>query len=374
MAYIFGDQNEVTNFSYFEYQLLMFCLAGGMCICMIIVEFGMQRFALLPMLFPGMFSIREKRLFFFDIEVRDVSVGKAMRWEAMMITRVTIFVVLSYIWESCVFETNTHVGKAFPQEQCSKGMDCFASELNVVTIFNRNHLPVDCEDREASKGEDFFENKMVISCLGFVRPSAQLWLMHAAICHAVVQLTLKAYGLLVWTCGQSPWFHRLMAICGIASLIAFVVMCSFSVMTQEEFQASWLAFVLSLSLPVFFQIVWKSGKILQHLWLEESRRTQDCIEHNLGLALKDLATTNLHDGNTADNQPEKVDTRKRPSLRTKASSLLKLPGTFWKNRSMSSESAKDGAESKEAVEAIREQQAGRPNAADVEVGDGQNTI
>eukprot|EP00435_Cladocopium_sp_Y103_P010029 s156_g2.t1 len=123
MAVIMGDSNGLTRFSSLEYQAIMFCLAFAMCVTMAIVEVVMKRFALLPVIFPGVFAIREKRLYFFDIEVKEVTVGKALRWEAMMTMRVTLAVVLSYLWEFCVFQSTTSVGRAFPLEQCQSGMD-----------------------------------------------------------------------------------------------------------------------------------------------------------------------------------------------------------------------------------------------------------
>lgn len=56
-----------------------------------------------------------------------------------------------------------------------------------------------------------------------------------------------------------------------------------------NFNSSWSGFVISFSFPVFFWIVWNCGRILQHLWMQDSKRMQESIEENLSLALKDLA-------------------------------------------------------------------------------------
>lgn len=58
---------------------------------------------------------------------------------------------------------------------------------------------------------------------------------------------------------------------------------------MTNFNSSWSGFVISFSFPVFFWIVWNCGRILQHLWMQDSKRMQESIEENLSLALKDLA-------------------------------------------------------------------------------------
>eukprot|EP00931_Biecheleriopsis_adriatica_P120405 TRINITY_DN95529_c0_g1_i1.p1 TRINITY_DN95529_c0_g1~~TRINITY_DN95529_c0_g1_i1.p1 ORF type:complete len:399 (+),score=78.76 TRINITY_DN95529_c0_g1_i1:60-1199(+) len=354
MAVVFGDDID-GRFSFLEYQGLLFVLAIIMCLSLGVVELAMKRFALLPMLFPGVFSIREKRFYFYDIEVRDVYVGKALRWEAMMLTRVTLCVVLSYLWEFCVFQTTTQVGRQFPEDQCKAEMDCFASEFHFLTFFNRDHQPVDCtalstmrESGQSVNVAEFFDNKVVVSCIAFVPPSATLWLMHLAIAHSQVQLTQKAFGVLTWSCGQSKIFHRVIAASGIIALGLFIGLFFGGVMTQ--FLSSWLAFVISLSVPVFCQIVWKSGRILQQLWLEESRRAQASIEENLASALKDLTKRTGTTVEEDEVQESRYRRRKRHSktLRfgfSKAKeTIMKLPTMLKRKTGSDSEGSPGGAQ------------------------------
>eukprot|EP00438_Fugacium_kawagutii_P010371 Skav232001 [mRNA] locus=scaffold719:547221:575173:- [translate_table: standard] len=242
MAVIVGASNGVTRFSSLEYQAIMFCLAFAMCLTMAVVEVVMKRFALLPVIFPGVFAIREKRLYFFDIEVKEVSVGKALRWEAMMVMRVTLAVVLSYLWEFCVFESTTNVGREFPVNQCRAGMDCFVTQFQIQTFLSRNHQPFNCSSE--AKGDNFFDEQVVISCVKFITPSMSSWLMHLAIAHSMSQLNLKSFGLLVWCCGQSVWFHRVMLATSVISLLILFGLSIGGVMTK--FQSSWSGFVMSM--------------------------------------------------------------------------------------------------------------------------------
>lgn len=294
-----GASNGLTRFSSLEYQAIMFSLAFAMCVTMAIVEVVMKRFALLPVIFPGVFAIREKRLYFFDIEVKEVTVGKALRWEAMMTMRVTLAVVLSYLWEFCVFQSTTSVGRAFPLQQCQSGMDCFVAEFEIQTFISRNHRPFNCSSE--GQGDLYFPEQVVVSCVSFIAPSMSSWLMHLAIANSMSQLTLKSFGLLVWCCGQSVWFHRVMLATAVISLM---IMCSLTfggVMTK--FNSSWSGFVISFSFPLFFWIVWNCGNILKSLWEQENRQMQENIEEKLALALQDLARRSGDESALEDPEP-----------------------------------------------------------------------
>lgn len=320
MAVIMGDSNGLTRFSSLEYQAIMFCLAFAMCVTMAIVEVIMKRFALLPVIFPGVFAIREKRLYFFDIEVKEVTVGKALRWEAMMIMRVTLAVVLSYLWEFCVFQSTTHVGRAFPSEQCQSGMDCFVTELEIQTFISRNHKPFNCSAEH--RGDNYFAEQVVVSCVNFITPSMSSWLMHLAIANSMWQLNLKSFGLLVWCCGQSVWFHRVMLA---TAAISLIIVCSLTfggVMTK--FNSSWSGFVISFCFPLFFWIVWNCGNILKQLWESENRQMQENIEEKLALALQDLARRSGEESITEDPQPFHSAALKKRSIFSLQGSILKM--------------------------------------------------
>eukprot|EP00419_Tripos_fusus_P045166 CAMPEP_0172830712 /NCGR_PEP_ID=MMETSP1075-20121228/22454_1 /TAXON_ID=2916 /ORGANISM="Ceratium fusus, Strain PA161109" /LENGTH=135 /DNA_ID=CAMNT_0013673047 /DNA_START=49 /DNA_END=453 /DNA_ORIENTATION=+ len=134
MGVVIGDAT-VTKFSYIEYQAMVLCLAGTICVGMLGIEITMNRFQMLPLLFPGVFSVRERRFYFFDVDVSNGQVAGKLRTHAKMLCRMTLVVVLSYLWQHCVMITETTVGTKFPQEQCDRGLDCFASEVHFMTLF-----------------------------------------------------------------------------------------------------------------------------------------------------------------------------------------------------------------------------------------------
>lgn len=316
MGFFLGGNDGPTKFSYFEYQALTLCLAGVTCLGLVAIEFAMKRFQVLPVLFPGMFSVRERRFFFFDIEVMDGRIASTLRGEVKTLIRMTLFLVLSYLWQHLVVETSQQVGRDFPSDQCRDQYDCFASDLHYTTLFTHKHEPVDCS-KEAE-----FVKKMVVSCIRFVKPSGTHWLMHMAIGHSLTHMHLKGYEVLVWVAGNSRWFRRMIGVLVILSLGLFLGLFFGGVML--EFVSSWLSFVMSLSLPVFLHTVWRSGCILEDLWKQQAKHRHDSIEKHFKAALAALPVqeSGNHDVH-GDNNPTNDNETATPTSATGFKNLYK---------------------------------------------------
>jgi len=277
---VLGVGNGLTTFTYWEYQLLMLCLAGVIGMGVVVMEYAMKRLQVMPVLFPGMFSIREHKFFFFDFEVREVHVAEKLRAQAKMLVRMTLFVVLSYLWQHCVLQTSQSIGTEFPREQCNSEHDCFSSDFHVTTFFNRQHEPVDCSDPKP------FDTRVVVSCIRFVKPTATEWLKHIAIAHSVTQLNHKSYEVFVWLAGNSRCLRSIIGALAVVTFALFLSLFFAGVVT--EFVASWLSFVMSFSMPVFLWTVWTTSGVCQAMWVRQSREIQQSIEENLQAALKEL--------------------------------------------------------------------------------------
>jgi len=251
-----------------------------MCMALAVTEVVLNRFQVLPLLFPGMLCVRQRRFYFFNFDISDGPLGKTIRAEARMLIRATICVVLSYLWQHLVLETTQVVGGEFPTQMCKERQSCFASDFELQTIITREYQAIDCDGPQTG-----FQNRVVISCVRFIPPDSTLWLMHFGIAHSVTQLNFKCFELLVWIVGNSPRTRfaigLLTALTILGSLVLFIGGNLFHVM-------SWLAFVLVFSVPIFLSTVWKSGKALEKLWKEDSLRAQMSIEEHLNAALSDI--------------------------------------------------------------------------------------
>mmetsp|Transcript_17641 Transcript_17641/g.32482 ORF Transcript_17641/g.32482 Transcript_17641/m.32482 type:complete len:414 (-) Transcript_17641:94-1335(-) len=277
--------SKVTQFSYLEYQLLMLSLAGTICTAIGTVEIALRRFQVLPLLFPGMFIVRERRFYFFNFDISDGSLGKRIRAEAKMLIRITLCVVLSYLWQHCVLETTQQVGTEFPRKQCEENHDCFASELHFFTLFNRQHEAIDCNKKDEDL-DQVFPRRVVVSCIRFITPSAETWLMHLAIANSVMQLNFKAFEVLVWMCGNSPMTRHFIGALILLTLSVFVGLFFGGVMS--EFVSSWLSFVMSLAIPAFLHTTWKCAKALDELWRMDAVQVQQNIEKHLNDAFAEI--------------------------------------------------------------------------------------
>lgn len=269
-----------TQYSYLEYQAFMLGLAGLICAGVSIVELAMRRFQVLPILFPGVFTVNARRLYFFSFDISDGVIGKRIRSEARMLIRVSLCVVLSYIWQKCVLETSQQIGREFPRELCKEDSHCFKSALSPKALFTRQVETLDCVGSMAN-----FDENQVVSCIRFIKPSATTWLMHLAIAHSVTQLNFKAYEVLVWIAGNSRYVRYFIGFLVFVSLMVFMALFLGVV---SEFVSSWLSFVMSVTIPVYLYTVWGSAKALETLWKEDSARVHLSIESNLNTAFQDI--------------------------------------------------------------------------------------
>jgi hypothetical protein len=275
---------ESTQLTYLEYQLLLLSLVGAMCIAIFLMEFALSRFQVLPLLFPGMFHVRERRFYFFNFDISDGNLGKTIRADAKMLIRMALCLTLSYLWQHCVLESRQQVGTSFPTERCAEKADCFASKFHYNTFFERQYQAVDCSDPEQKD----FPSQVVVSCVRFVKPSAEIWLMQLAIAHSLMQFICKSYVVSVWVVGSSKVLRRA-TIFGVVATLSVLLGLFFGEVVST-FISSWLSFVMSLSVPLFLGIVWKDGNALSRLLVQEARQNQVAIEERLNTAFDDLGS------------------------------------------------------------------------------------
>mmetsp|Transcript_54622 Transcript_54622/g.130341 ORF Transcript_54622/g.130341 Transcript_54622/m.130341 type:complete len:405 (-) Transcript_54622:82-1296(-) len=281
-----------TRFSWFEYQVLMLSLAGVMCVSLAAVEVTLTRFQSLPVLFPSMFSVHDRRFYIYELDITHGRGGKAIRRQAKNVIRMTILVVLSYLWQNCVLHADQKIGTAFPVEQCEAGSDCFASEVHISTIFTRQYTAVQCNSEQEA-----FETRQVISCVRFAEPSASAWLMHLAIANSVAQLNFKCFELGVWLAGKSKAVRHVLVTLMVLSALAVIAL--FFLGALSSFVSSWLSFVMTLSLPLWFSAVHASGYALKVVWEESEKKMQQSIEKNLLVAFQDIESVLQRGSNAA---------------------------------------------------------------------------
>jgi len=298
--------HDGVRFTYWEYQALMLALAGTMLLGLVAIELMMKRYQVLPLLFPGMFSIRERRLYFFDRDVGDVAIAKQLRGQAKLLVRIVLFVTLSYLWQNCVLDTDQLFGVGFPSQQCDRGMDCFAADIHIASFFTRKYDPV-CDDEDKSP----FKKRTLVSCIAVVPPTATNWLMHLGISYSITLFNFNVYSVLVWVTGKSRFARRTVFALALLSSLAFLLMC-FGVSVLGEIPLSWLSILMSIWVPVFLYTSWRTGRLLQRIWDIEAQKVQSSIEEHLNLALSDFAPESGADLGDSGPGQEPCDPHLRP--------------------------------------------------------------
>jgi hypothetical protein len=271
---IIGPRGDgVTRFTYLEYQAIMLSLASFMCFSLWLLEVSLQQFQVLPLFFPGMFAVRKRRFYIYDVDISDGQLGQQIRGQAKMMLRMTTCLVIAYVWQHCVMETFQSYGQVFPRRQCDQDFDCFASEIHFLTFFSRQHQAINC-----SAADEPFVGNMVISCIRFVPPTASDWLKHLAISYSVTQLNLKSFEVIVWASSKSLRLRMLLTCMNYTAALVFAICFFTGAMTT--FLDSWLSFVMTFSVPCFLYVTWKAGAALDVLQQqEESKRQQDLAQN-----------------------------------------------------------------------------------------------
>jgi len=312
--------NSTTRWTYWEYQILLLSLAAAICLAIFLIEIALRRFQVLPMLFPGMFTVRARRFYFFDFDISDGPLGKQVRANAKMLIRLTVCIVLSYLWNHCVLQASQNVGKDFPVQQCSEGADCFYSRFHYMTFLERQYTGIDCNGPHNS-----FDTNVVVSCIKFIQPAATTWLMHSAIAHSVIQLNCKAYVVLVWVVGYSAILRYTAGFLVIAALSVFI-----GLFFGAQFVSSWLSFVMSLSVPLYMYMVYRSGSALTTLRVLETMKLHLAIEERLNAAFLDMEA----EATRAESTRVESDSQGSPVSPNRHKGFRRFSRGLWTNRSM----------------------------------------
>jgi len=272
---------SVAHGSFIEYQLMMLSLAGGMCVSMFLVEMVIDQFHVLPILFPSMFSIRERRYYAYGVDVTDGSCGEKIREGAKMVVRITLGVTLSYLWQSCIMEAIQSFGSEFPELQCSQGYDCFASRFHFSTLYKQDFTPIDCHSPPV-----LFATQTVVTCVRLIPLNATSFLMHLGVSYAISQLTFKTYEVSVWIAGEARYVRRLLTALVVLTLVGLVAtyFAGFLVL----FVNSWLSFVMCLAVPIFLHTVRTTGSVLHRARCLEEAQHREILKEQINKAFANI--------------------------------------------------------------------------------------
>lgn len=219
----------------------------------------------------------------YNFDITEGKHGKTIRSAAKAMLRLNVFVVLSYLWQHCVLETQQIIDNEFPAWHCAEGFDCFTTDLHYETLLQptMQHPSLDCSNPNQKPPAG-----SVISCMRFIPPSSAEWLMHIAISHSLSQLNIQTFQVLVWIAGGSMLLRRLL----MATILIFIMVFAslFFAGVMSAFATSWLSFVLCFSFPLFLGMVVQSAQALEKVHIQETESAQKDFENHLTEAVMDI--------------------------------------------------------------------------------------
>jgi hypothetical protein len=239
--------------SYMEYHLVLVGLCGAILFGLGALEFIMRKYQILPLMFNGMFLVRQRRLYCFGTDITTGSEGKRIRGNAKMMVRVNTIIVSLYLWESLVLQTSAVQGmtRATLDLNCANFSSCFVSEVNFNTVFSRHADPIDCQAKDTFA--DFLDrNDRVVICFKGVTPSSYNILLHCALAHSIGVMFSKAFEVMVWVANSSLRVQRLLVLANVIYTVSALVTFLYS--GQNAIGSTYLSFVLIISMTVFLVI------------------------------------------------------------------------------------------------------------------------
>ena len=199
-----------------------------------------------------MLRLKERRLICFN--QFDVTDNHEIVSSAMMMTRLTIVLVVCYIWQFCVLESYVFTDSSFPDTFCNptSTFECFQTPLRWDSfVIAKSMTRIDCS--LGAKGFVPVADKYGVGCFRAIPQNAAAWLQTLAIGNALGLFATRIYEVLVWLCFSS-----------IASMIGFTILMILSAVAVvattvtgyfSSFSNSWLGFIAMAVFPFLLFVV-----------------------------------------------------------------------------------------------------------------------
>jgi hypothetical protein len=257
--------------SWTTYQLYMMCLSIALVLALFGAEFFLRKFEIIHVIYNQMLRLKERRLICFN--QFDVTDNYEIVSSAVMMTRLTIVLVICYIWQFCVLESYAFTDSTFPSSICNptSTFECFQTPLRWDSFLVASTMtPIDC-----SKGAAGFvpiADSFGVGCFRTIPQNAAAWLQTLAIGNALGLFTTRIYEVLVWLC-----FSSLASLIGFTLLLiasAVAVVASTLLGYFSSFSNSWLGFIAMAIFPFILFVVRSAAVELRQIHRREMKMVQ----------------------------------------------------------------------------------------------------
>lgn len=253
------------------YQLYMMSLSIALVLALLGGEFVLRKFEILHVMYNQMLRLKDRQLICFN--QFDVTDNAEVRASTFMMTRLTIVLVVCYIWQFCVLESFVIVGSAFPESLCNPNSEftCYQTAITWDSFLKASTMiPIDCS--RGSAGFNPIAPSFGIACFQVIKQNAAIWLQSLAVSNALGLFLIRLYEVLVWLCVSS--LACLIGVTVLALLSAFTVVATTISGYASSFSNNWLGFMAMAVLPFLLFVVRSCAVELRRMKREDLQRLQ----------------------------------------------------------------------------------------------------
>jgi len=295
---------KMIELTYIQYQLITLGFAGVMLASLALLEIFMAKYQILPLLYNGMFLVRQRRLYCFGTDITSGTGGKRIRGSAKMMVRVSCVIVLSYLWQSLVVETVT-LQDEYPKEACANEFNCFVNTLQFQIVFvdgDEGATRIQCLD---PKSESEFNQRvaqedrtLVVNCVKVIIPPSLEVVKNLALAHSLGTLVTKAFEVMVWVTNASVLVQHILLVSTAVYTVSAVAL--FFTNYLHAFASTWLAFIMMLAASVFMWITRSTAIELRKMRKADMERLRKCADTTFEKALRDWNVVHTTGSEAAD--------------------------------------------------------------------------
>jgi hypothetical protein len=291
----------------------MMSLSILLVIALVVGEVLLRKFDILHVIYNQMLRLKDRRLICFN--QFDVTDNREVTGPTLMMTRLTIVLVLCYIWQFCVLESYFYVGSVFPDSLCHSlsEFSCFQTPMRWDSFLRAGDMTqIDC-----SKGSVGFvpvDASYGVACFRVIQQNAAIWLQSLAVGNALGLFLTRIYEVLVW-----------LAVSSVACLIATTLLCILTVIAvigatfvgiASSLSNSWLGFMAMAVLPFLLFVVRACAMELRKIKRKELERIQRQTKADFNKIALEFASGSEVSYMTPQPIAHQGDIRQRPSSNT----------------------------------------------------------
>lgn len=270
------------------YQLYMMSLSIALVLALLGGEFVLRKFEILHVMYNQMLRLKDRQMICFN--QFDVTNNSEVQSSTFMMTRLTIVLVVCYIWQFCVLESFVIVGSTFPEVLCNPNsvFTCFQTEIGWDSFLKASTMiPIDCT--QGVSGFHPIAPSFGIACFRVIKSNAAIWLQSLAVSNALGLFLIRLYEVLVWLCVSS--LACLVGVTLLALLSAFTVVATTISGYASSFSNNWLGFMAMAVLPFLLFVVRSCAVELRRIKREELQRLQRQTKADFNRIAQEFAGT-----------------------------------------------------------------------------------